>query len=240
MLPSPRSGGQDAGFLGVDIGTSGVKALLLRPGGEVVATTTVALTIDTPHPGWAEQDPAAWWRAAGHAVRTLRSEHPGVAVAAVGISGQMHSSVFLDTQGEVIRPALLWCDGRTTAECREITDRAGGEPRLRDLVGNPAIEGFTLPKVLWLRRHEPSAFARLSKVLLAKDYVRFRLTGVLATEPSDASGTLLFDVARRRWSEAMFDVVDLPPSLMPDLGESAQVLGHVTDAAATFTGLADG
>ena len=233
-------GGPEATFLGLDVGTSGVKALLMRSTGGVVATTTVPLRLGTPRPGWAEQDPDDWWRAVGAATRMLLAENPGSSVAAVGISGQMHSSVFLDAHGDVIRPALLWCDGRTTQECREIAERAGGEAGLRDLVGNAALEGFTLPKVLWLRRHEPSAFARLSKVLLAKDYVRYRLTGALASEPSDASGTLLFDTARRRWSDAMFALVDLPRSLVPELGESAEILGRVTDAAATFTGLAAG
>ncbi len=242
-MPSQHAGGM-AGpgpvFLGLDVGTSGVKALLMRPSGDVVATTTVPLSLITPRPGWAEQDPADWWRAASGAVRALLAANPRASVAAVGVSGQMHSSVFLDAHGDVIRPALLWCDGRTTTECREITERAGGEDRLRELVSNPALEGFTLPKVLWLRRHEPSAFARLSKVLLAKDYVRFCLTGALATEPSDASGTLMFDTARRRWSGAMFELVDLPASLVPDLGESAEILGRVTEAAAALTGLAAG
>ncbi len=230
----------DPVFLGLDVGTSGVKALLVRPPGDVAGSATVPLAMSTPHPGWAEQEPAAWWHAVGEAVRTALGRVPGASVVAVGISGQMHSSVFLDARGEVIRPALLWCDGRTTAECREITERAGGEDRLRDLVCNPALEGFTLPKVLWLRRHEPQAFARLAKVLLAKDYVRYRLTGALASEPSDASGTLMFDTARRRWSREMLEAVDLPSSLLPDLGESAEILGRVTDDAAAFTGLAAG
>lgn len=242
MPPSrePHAAGADAAFLGVDIGTSGVKALLMRADGDVLATSTVALRMSTPRPGWAEQDPDDWWRAAGAAIQQLTAAHPGIRVAAVGLSGQQHSSVFLDAHGEVIRPALLWCDGRTTAECREVTERAGGEEGLRELVGNAALEGFTLPKVLWLRRHEPAAFARLRTVLLAKDYVRYRLTGVPASEPSDASGTLLFDTARRRWSDAMFTLVDLPRSLVPDLGESAEILGRVTGAAAAVTGLATG
>src|ERR1051325_2770275 len=137
----------------------------------------------------------------------------------------MHSSVFLDGAGRVIRPALLWCDGRTTAECAEITERVGGEERLRDLTCNPALEGFTLPKVLWLRRHEPDAFARLATVLLAKDYVRYRLTGALATEPSDASATLMYDTARLRWSTEILDAVGLSRSLVPDVGGSSEILG---------------
>ena len=227
-------------FLGLDVGTSGVKALLVRPDGAVAASATAPLTMSTPRPGWAEQDPEAWWRAVVDVVRAALAAAPGTAVAAVGLSGQMHSSVFLDARGDVIRPALLWCDGRTTDECREITRRAGGEDGLRAMVGNAALEGFTLPKILWLRRHEPAAFARLATVLLAKDYVRYRLTGALATEPSDASGTLLFDTARRRWSGEMLDAVELPASLLPDLGESAEVLGRLSPAAAAATGLAEG
>ena len=163
----------------------------------------------------------------------------GMRVAAVGLSGQMHSSVFLDARGSVIRPALLWCDGRTTVECQEITARVG-EDRLREWVANAALEGFTLPKVLWLRAHEPECFARLDKVVLAKDYIRHRLTGALASEPSDASGTLMYDTARRRWSTEMMGAVGLPVSLLPELGESSEVLGRLTAAAARLTGLSPG
>ncbi|HKO16839.1 MAG TPA: xylulokinase [Gemmatimonadaceae bacterium] len=228
--------------LGVDVGTSGVKALLVTPAGDVEAAATVPLPLATPHPGWAEQDPERWWQATVEAIQSLLAR-PAKAerrVLAIGLSGQMHSSVFLDHEGRVIRPALLWCDGRTTAECTEITDRAGGEPRLREWVSNAALEGFTLPKVLWLRTHEPAAFARLSVVLLAKDYIRYRLTGVLATEPSDASGTLMFDVARRRWSREILDAVGLPASIVPEVGGSSDVLGRLTREAAALTGLAEG
>ena len=227
-------------FLGLDVGTSGVKAVLLDPEGAVKAAAAVPLVLDTPRPGWAEQDPDAWWAASVAAVEAVLARRPGARVASVGISGQMHSSVFLDRDGAVIRPALLWCDSRTTAECREITARAGGEERLRDWVSNAAFEGFTLPKVLWLRNHEPAAFARLSTVLLAKDYIRYRLTGVLATEPSDASGTLMYDVARLAWSREMVDAVALPYTLLPEVGGSSEVLGAVTADAAARTGLAGG
>ena len=149
-------------FLGVDVGTSGVKAILVDESGDVLASAVEPLTLSTPHPGWAEQDPEAWWQASVAAIRAVCAAQPHADVASVGLSGQMHSSVFLDANGGVIRPALLWCDGRTTAECAEITRRVGGEERLRDLACNPALEGFTLPKVLWLRNHEPSAFARLA------------------------------------------------------------------------------
>jgi xylulokinase len=227
-------------FLGLDVGTSGVKAILVQPDGEVAATATAPLSLSTPQPGWAEQDPEAWWDASRAAIRDVRAQQPQASVEAVGISGQMHSSVFLDEQGAVIRPALLWCDGRTTAECREIESRAGGETHLREWVCNPALEGFTLPKVLWLRNHEPAAFKRLATVLLAKDFVRLRLTGAIATEPSDASGTLMFDPAHMRWSREMLEAVGLPASLLPTVGGSSEVLGRVTRDAAALTGLAAG
>lgn len=227
-------------FLGLDVGTSSVKAILVSPVGEVAAAASQPLTLQTPEPGWAEQDPETWWTASVAAIRALVTKHPRARIASVGISGQMHSSVFLDKSQAVIRPALLWCDGRTTAECREIEQRAGGEDRLRDWVCNAALEGFTLPKVLWLRNREPAAFARLTTVLLAKDFVRLRLTGVMATEPSDASGTLMFDPAQLRWSREMLDAVTLSPSLLPDVGASAGVLGRVTENAARITGIPSG
>lgn len=227
-------------FLGLDVGTSGVKAILIDSAGEVVSAATEPLTLSTPRAGWAEQDPRAWWDATAAVTRRVLGNRPAASIDAVGLSGQMHSSVFLDAAGEIIRPALLWCDGRTTAECAEINERVGGEDRLRDLASNPALEGFTLPKVLWLRSHEPDAFARLSKVVLAKDYIRYRLTDALAGEPSDASGTLMFDTAKLRWSREIMDAVGLPLSLLPDVGGSAEVLGRVSAAAAGATGLAGG
>ncbi len=247
MADALGGGTADALVLGLDVGTSGVKAILVgvgsgAGGGDVRAAATVPLALATPEPGWAEQDPDAWWDAVAAATRAVLAEVPNAAarVAAVGVSGQMHSSVFLDRAGQVIRPALLWCDGRTTAECAEITRAAGGEARLRDWVRNPALEGFTLPKVLWLRAHEPAAYARLATVLLAKDFVRFRLTGALATEPSDASGTLMFDPARLGWSDELLAAVGVPRTLLPDVGGSAEVLGAVTAEAARATGLRAG
>jgi len=227
-------------FLGLDVGTSSVKAILVSPDGEVAASASKPLTLQTPEAGWAEQDPETWWTAGLAAIRELVTQQPSARIASVGISGQMHSSVFLDKSRAVIRPALLWCDGRTTAECREIEQRAGGEERLREWVCNAALEGFTLPKVLWLRNREPAAFARLATVLLAKDFVRLRLTGVMATEPSDASGTLMFDPAHQRWSREILDAVDLSPSVLPDVGASAGVLGRVTESAAKLSGIPSG
>ncbi|PYQ17110.1 MAG: xylulokinase [Acidobacteria bacterium] len=227
------------GFLGLDIGTSGVKAVVIDARGAVKASLTTPMALSTPQPGWAEQRPQEWWAAAVASLRRATRAAGRTRVAAVGLSGQMHSSVFLDGRGSVIRPALLWCDGRTSAECREVTARLG-EDQLRDWLANPALEGFTLPKVLWLRANEPERFARLDKIVLAKDYVRYRLTGSLATEPSDASGTLMFDTARRRWSEDLMRAVGLPPRLLPELGESSEVLGRVSAGAARLTGLVAG
>jgi xylulokinase len=228
-------------FLGVDVGTSAVKATLVDEKGRVVGAGAAPLTLATPRPGWAEQRPDDWWRATTRAVgRALRAARgPARRVAAVGLSGQMHSSVFLDAANTVIRPALLWCDGRTSEQCRHITATVG-ETKLARWVGNPALEGFTLPKVLWLRDHEPAAFRRLAKVVLAKDYVRYRLTSVLASEPSDASATLMYDVANRRWSEPLLGALALDPALLPDVGGSVEVLGTITRGAAKLTGLVEG
>ena len=230
----------EGAFLGLDVGTSGVRAILVRPSGEVVASATSSLAMSTPRPGWAEQDPEDWWAASVAAITTARRGAPNERVLAVGISGQMHSSVFLDREGRVIRPALLWCDGRTTSQCAEITRRAGGEGKLQAMVSNPALEGFTLPKILWLRECEPEAYARLATVLLAKDFIRYRLTGVLATEPSDASGSLMFDPVRMKWSDDLLAAVDIPRTLLPDVGGSAEVLGRVHGAGEKATGLAVG
>ncbi|HVR71857.1 MAG TPA: xylulokinase [Vicinamibacteria bacterium] len=225
-------------FLGIDVGTSGVKAVLVDEKGRVGASATAPLKLLTPKPGWAEQRPEDWWSATRRTVRQVMKPNRGRAprVGAVGLSGQMHSSVFLDRKGDVVRPALLWCDGRTTEECLEITALVG-EDNLREWTCNPALEGFTLPKVLWLRKHEPAAFARVDKVVLAKDYVRYRLTGALATEPSDASATLMYDTAHGRWSRPLLQAVGLHEGLLPDVGASSEVLGLVTTSAARATGL---
>jgi xylulokinase len=228
-------------FLGLDVGTSAVKAALVDPRGRVAGSASVPHLLLTPRPGWAEQRPDDWWKSTTGAVKAVLRETgvPATHIAGIGLSGQMHSSVFLDRAGKVIRPALLWNDGRTTPECREITALLG-EERLRAWVQNPALEGFTLPKVLWLRNHEPAAFARLAKVILAKDFVRYRLTGVLASEPSDASATIMYDVARREWSGDIMNALHLSMGLLVDVGGSSEVLGRITREAARATGLAEG
>jgi xylulokinase len=228
-------------FLGLDVGTSGVKAALVDEKGAVKGSATAAHPILTPHPGWAEQKPETWWKSAVAAIKQAlkTTKVKPSQVASIGLSGQMHSSVFLDRTNAVIRPALLWCDGRTTQECREITARIG-ERQLREWVSNPALEGFTLPKVLWLKKNEPAAFDRLAKVVLPKDYIRYQLTDQLATEPSDASATLMYDTANRRWSQPMMEAIGLEMSLLPEVGGSAEVLGWVSAKAAKATGLTAG
>ena len=228
-------------FLGLDIGTSGVKACVVDERGRTIARANEPLRLSAPKPGWAEQDPADWWKASLRVVKKVVAETRKARgeIAAIGLSGQMHTSVFLDKANQVIRPALLWCDGRTTKQCQAIAAAIRPE-ELRAWVSNPPLEGFTLPKILWLRDQEPAAFRRLTKVLMPKDYIRFCLTDSMAAEPSDASGTLLFDVANRRWSAEMAKAVSLSTSLMADIGGSDEVLGRVSAKVAAATGLKEG
>jgi len=207
-------------LVGLDVGTTGVKALALSPEGEVLARAERGYPLSTPLPGWSEQDPEDWWRASEAALADL-----GVEPAGIGLSGQMHGLVCLDSEERVLRPAILWNDQRTGEECAEIEERVGLE-RLIALTGNRALTGFTAPKLLWVRRHEPDLYARIAHVLLPKDYVRLRLTGVRAIDVADASGTLLFDVAGRRWSGEVLDALDLPAEWLPEALESPEVSGH--------------
>ncbi len=229
-------------FLGIDVGTGGTRALVIDTSGRIVSSATDEhVPFASPRTGWAEQDPRDWWRAAGGAVRAAlgRAGLSGDDITAIGFSGQMHGSVLLDANGEVIRPALIWCDQRTDAQCRAITEEVGAA-RLIELTCNPALTGFTLPKLLWVREHEPDAWQRVASVLLPKDYVRYRLTGDRATDVADASGTLLFDVAARKWSAAMLDAMDLSAKLLPRAYESPEVTGCVSEDGATATGLRPG
>src|ERR1043166_8457577 len=229
-------------FLGIDVGTGGSRAVLIDATGGLVASATVEHEpFASPRTGWAEQDPRDWWRATAESVRAALAKAgvSGDRVACVGFSGQMHGSVLLDRSGEVLRPALIWCDQRTDSQCRSITERVGAS-RLIELTSNPALTGFTLPKLLWVRDHEPELWARVHTVLLPKDYVRFRLTGERATDVADASGTLLFDVASRRWSEAMLDAAEIDKSLLPAAFESPEITGRVSAEGAALTGLREG
>ena len=211
----------DPALVGLDVGTTGVKAIACSPAGEVLAVASRGYGLSTPRPGWAEQDPDTWWAAAEAALGEVAA---GRDVAGIGLSGQMHGLVVLDGTGRVIRPAILWNDQRTAAECAEIEEGVGLE-RLIELTGNRALPGFTAPKLLWLRRHEPDAYARIARVMLPKDYVRLRLTGEWAIDASDASGTLLLDVARRRWSDEVLDALELPAEWLPPVLESPDVAG---------------
>jgi xylulokinase len=228
--------------LGIDIGTSGTKTIAIDETGTIVASATAEYPCEHPRPGWSEQDPELWWIATERTVQEILasgSVQPAD-IKGVGLSGQMHGSVFLDADGAVIRPALLWNDQRTAAECAEIEDRAGGREALVRLVANPALTGFTAPKLLWVRRHEPAHWDRVRQVLLPKDYVRYRLTGTYATEVSDASGTLLLDVANRRWSTELLAKLEIDPALLPSCHESPEVSGQVSARGAAATGLAVG
>ncbi len=228
--------------LGIDIGTSGTKTLAIDETGAILASASAEYPCDHPRPGWSEQDPELWWRATASTVREVLAKGglKPADVAGVGLSGQMHGSVFLDANGQVIRPALLWNDQRTAAECAEIEQKAGGREALIRLVANPALTGFTAPKILWVRKHEPGAWDQVRQVLLPKDYIRYRLSGTYATEVSDASGTLLLDVANRRWSTELLGKLDLDPALLPECLESAEISAKVSALGASETGLAVG
>jgi xylulokinase len=221
-------------LVGLDVGTSGVKALAVSPGGEVLARTEVAYPLSTPRPGWAEQDPEDWWRATERALAEL-----GVSqVSGIGLSGQMHGLVALDASDEVVRPAILWNDQRTAAQCREIEERVGFE-RLVELTGNRALTGFTAPKLLWLREHEPESWDRIAHILLPKDYVRLRLCGERAIDAADASGTLLFDVARREWSREVLAALEIPAEWLPRVLEAPEVSGRTADGVPVAAGAGD-
>jgi xylulokinase len=210
-------------LVGLDVGTTGVKAIAVSPDGEVVASAEEGYPLSTPEAGWAEQDPEDWWRASRAALARL-PEGP------VGFSGQMHGLVALGAGDEVLRPAILWNDQRTGAECAEIERRIGLD-RLIALTGNRALTGFTAPKLLWLARHEPDVYARIRGILLPKDYVRLRLTAERAIDVADASGTLLFDVGRRRWSEEVCAALEVPGDWLPPASESTEIAGAGDQAA---------
>jgi xylulokinase len=229
-------------LLGIDIGTSGTKTLACDDDGTVLATATAEHPIHSPKPGWSEQNPIDWWHACSIATRAVLKKAGLSAgdVRAVGLSGQMHGSVFLGDTEHPLRPALLWNDQRTGPQCQEITDKAGGRAKLIELVANPALTGFTAPKILWVRQHEPKLFAKVRHVLLPKDYIRYRMTGDYATEVSDASGMLLLDVRRRTWSEKLLKLLDLDLDLLGKLYESHEVTGTLTRDAARHLGLKEG
>lgn len=226
-------------LLGLDIGTSGAKALLCDEGGRVVASATAEYPLLTAQPLWSEQHPADWWRGAKEALRAVAAQADAAQIKGLGLTGQMHGAVFLDGAGQVIRPALLWNDQRTAAECAEITARVGAE-RLIAVAGNPALTGFQAPKILWLRNHEPHNYARVAQVLLPKDYIRLMLTGARAADAADAAGTLLLDLRARDWSDEILQALDIPRAWLPEVYEGPEVTGALLPEVARELGLPPG
>ena len=227
-------------LLGLDVGTGGTRVVLISGDGYVVGSAAVEHeAFRSPHPGWAEQDPEDWWRAAQTAIRQVMEAGGSPAIEAVGLTGQMHGAVMLDAAGQVLRPSLIWCDQRTGEECDWLHAEIGRE-RLIELTANPALPNFTLTKLLWVRRHEPEIFARIAHVLCPKDYVRYRLTGTYAMDVQEASGTLLLDVAHRRWSSEVARIAGIPESWLPELFESQEVCAKISQEGAGYTGLAAG
>jgi xylulokinase len=228
-------------FLGIDLGTSSVKIILMDDGGKVVSSVSKEYPVYYPEPGWAEQNPEDWWNATKDGIKEIiaKSGVKSDDIKGVGLSGQMHGLVLLDRDNNVITPAILWCDQRTQEECDYITVKIGKEGLLK-YTGNKALTGFTAPKILWVRKHLPDVYERIAHILLPKDYIRFKLTGEYATEVSDASGTLLFDVSNRRWSKEMIDIFEIPEKALPKCYESTDVTGHVTKEASDLTGLEEG
>jgi xylulokinase len=227
--------------LGIDVSTTATKAILIAPDGTVVGVAASEYDFESPRPLWAEQDPGLWWTAAQEAIATVLRETGTTAdsIAAIGAAGQMHGLVLLDEREEVVRPAILWNDQRTAAECDEIRARVGRE-RFIAITGNEPLTGFTAPKLLWVRNHEPEAWARARHMLLPKDYVRFQLTGEHALDVADGAGTVLFDLAARTWSDEVVEVLGLDPAMLPRTVEGPDIVGVVSEAAAAATGLRAG
>jgi xylulokinase len=229
-----------AALLGVDIGTSACKAILIDPAGEVIAADVATYPLSQPRPGWTEQDPADWIEGARKAIAGVLAKAPGVRLEAVGLSGQMHGLTPLDSAHRVLRPAILWNDQRNAAECEAITEAAGGLQALLAETNNRMLVGYTGGKILWMKNHEPELFARLRHVVNPKDYLRLVLTGELATEVSDASGTGLFDVRRRCWATGLIEKAGIDPALLPPCYESHEVTGRVSASGATLFGIPEG
>ena len=223
-------------YIGIDLGTSGVKAILLNEQGDVVASQTEKLTVSRPHPLWSEQDPEQWWLATDRAVKALAQQHSLREVKALGIAGQMHGATLLDEQQKVLRPAILWNDGRCAQECEILENQV---PESRGITGNLMMPGFTAPKLLWVQRHEPEIFRQVDKVLLPKDYLRLRMTGEFSSDMSDAAGTMWLDVAKRDWSDVMLAACHLTRAHMPALFEGSEITGTLLPAVAQAWGMSE-
>lgn len=227
-------------WIGIDLGTSSVKAMAVNADGTEAAIQTRAYPLSSPRAGWVEQSPEQWWDATAEAIRAVVEQCPGATIGGFGLSGQMHGLVALDDQGQVLRPAILWNDNRNAAQVEQILDAVGGSEALLAMTGNPMLAGFTAGKILWFKQHEPELFARTARILNPKDYIRFRLTGDQVTDVSDASGTGLFDVEHRVWSDELLALLDIDRTLLPDAVESTAITGTVHAEGAARTGLPEG
>lgn len=221
-------------FIGIDLGTSGIKAIVLNSAGDILASETVSLTVSKPKPLWSEQNPEDWWNATCEAMCGLGRQIDLSNIEAIGLAGQMHGAVLLDNKGDVLRPAILWNDGRSTEECREIEEMI---PCSREITGNMMMPGFTAPKLLWVKKNEPEIFEQVDKVLLPKDYIRYKMTGDFACDMSDAAGTMWLDVGRRDWNDELLESTGLDLSNMPTLFEGTQVTGSVLPEIAKIWGM---
>ncbi len=225
--------------LGIDIGTSGTKTVLFNEKGNAVKSSTVEYPLYQPQNGYAEQSPADWFNAVAETVKDVISQADVNSIVGIGLSGQMHGLVMLDDKNEVIRPSIIWCDQRTSAECKEITEKIGAE-RLIEITANPALTGFTASKILWVRNNEPENYNKCRHILLPKDYVRFKMTGAYATEVSDASGMQLLDIAKRQWSDEVLKILDINPEFLPKVYESPEITGYINADFSKLTGLPEG
>lgn len=229
-----------ATLIGIDIGTSGAKTALYDETGRCLASYTAEYPLHQPQNGWAEQDPADWWRAVKEGLSHVSSFLHGEPLSGIGLSGQMHGLVLLDKDGKVLRKSILWCDQRTGDECADIEQRVGGRARLIELTANPALTGFTASKIMWVKKHEPALYDRCSHILLPKDYIRYLLTGEFATEVSDASGMQLLDVGHRRWSKEVLEKLEIDGGLLAKVYESAEITGTLLPSVAKEVGLPAG
>jgi len=228
-------------FIGIDVGTSGTKTILTDSKGNIIATATFEYPLYQPQIGWAEQNPEDWWDASVKGIKAVleKSKVNPEEVKAVGLTGQMHGLVMLDKNYNVIRPSIIWCDQRTAKECDEITEKVGKE-RLIEITANPALTGFTASKILWVRNNEPQNYEKVYKILLPKDYIRFKLTGEFATDVSDASGMQLLDIKNRCWSDEVLEKLEIDKELLGKVYESPEVTGKVSRQASEITGLCEG
>lgn len=225
-------------LMGIDVGTTGVKIVIIDEKGNTVKTKTVEYPLITPKPGWAEQNPYEWWEATKSGISKILKETKikGEQIKGIGLTGQMHGAVFLDKDNNVIHPAILWCDQRTKNECEEITQLVGKE-KIFEITCNPVLTGFQAPKIIWLRKNKPEIYKKVRKILLPKDYIRFCLTGEFATDVSDASGTSLFDVKKRNWSDEILEKLEIPKDYLPKAYEGTEITGYIKKDIAEITGL---